>query len=372
METFELEKTRLKDLPILRHFNDAQLVTTNNPLEKFRKGEKPLFNIFKLGLLGAIGYFSWVYVLPPVFQAIGQVLAIAGTVVAVGFLILAAPVIFKGLRRFTRFLHKNLIKHDPFGELEEQKDKMKRNKDKFIVAQSKIKKLKSDMFNESAKSKKKAEELQEEVVSSKNRLSKIKTEQEKLAQIPEGKISDKYVQNHTNLIKLGAEIQRKITEYNQQKDFIEKYGTRANIMQKLDHKLLVVGAEMDIKIADFDATIDFLKREFEFARNAREATQAAKDTMQFTEGWEVEYAMDVVASTIAEDIAITASNLTSIDQYTTMYNLDSDELYLKLEKLEKDISTGQEIIPDAKKYTNPEYELTFNDKTKVGSFGDIF
>ena len=38
----------------------------------FRKGEKGIFNILKIAGLGALIYFSWIYVLPPVFKAIGQ------------------------------------------------------------------------------------------------------------------------------------------------------------------------------------------------------------------------------------------------------------------------------------------------------------
>ena len=129
-----MENQKIKSLPILKHFENSEIGKATN---SFRKGEKGLFSFLKLGLLAGIGYLSWVHVLPVVFQAIGQVLAIASTGILVVGLVLAAPVILKGLRRLTRFLHKSIIKHDPFGELYDQKKKMEGNKVKFQQAKGK-------------------------------------------------------------------------------------------------------------------------------------------------------------------------------------------------------------------------------------------
>ena len=105
----------LAELPIMKHFSQNEIATK---VDTFRKGEKNLFWFIKLGFFGAVAYLSWVYVLPPVFKALGQFAALAATGVAIVGLVLAAPAIIKGLRIFTRNLHKAIIRQDPFYQLE--------------------------------------------------------------------------------------------------------------------------------------------------------------------------------------------------------------------------------------------------------------
>jgi hypothetical protein len=186
------------------------------------------------------------------------------------------------------------------------------------------------------------------------------------------KAEDEYVNYASELQKVLAEAQRVANKLNQSKDFVQKYGSRAAIMKKMGQKLTMVETVMDIKIQDFDATVDMLKKDYEFGQKSNAATSAAKSAMGFTKGWEFDYALDVVTSTIANDIAITAGNLKDIETLTSNYSLDSDELYANLNQIADKIKVGQDIIPDAKQYSNPEYQLTSSDRTKSGGFGDLF
>jgi hypothetical protein len=81
-----------------------------------------------------------------------------------------------------------------------------------------------------------------------------------------------------------AEGQRVANRLNQQKDFVQKYGSRAAIMKKMGQKLTMVETVMDIKIQDFDATVDMLKKDYEFGQKSNAATTAAKNAMGFTKG----------------------------------------------------------------------------------------
>jgi hypothetical protein len=115
-----------------------------------------------------------------------------------------------------------------------------------------------------------------------------------------------------------------------------------------------------------------LKKDYQFGEKSREATTAAKSALGFTKGWELEYALEVVTNTIAEDIAITSGNLRDIDSITDgKYALDSDELYDNLNALADGIRVGKDVIPEAKQYSNPEYQLSSSDKLKSGGFGDL-
>jgi hypothetical protein len=172
--------------------------------------------------------------------------------------------------------------------------------------------------------------------------------------------------------KVNAEALRVINKTNQSKDFVQKYGTRASVMKKMGHKLTMVETSMDIKVSDFDATIEMLKKDYDFAQKSNAATSAAKNAMGFSKGWEFEVAFETITSTIAADTAMTAGNLRDIEALTTNYTLDSDELFANLNAVADKINVGHDVIPSAKQYNNPEYVLTSSDKQKSGGFGELF
>ena len=363
--------TNLADLPILKHFTQDEIVTK---VDTFRHGEKNLFWFLKLGTIVGIGYLLWAYVLPPIFVALGQMLAVAATGILLVGLVIAAPVIFKGLRLLTRELHKSVIKYDPFAELESQRDKMIQNQTTFRVAKSNIAQLKNDMEIESANSEKEAEAGQSKIIALQGKAEGIKKAMDDMVKARgiEAKSDDEYVNKAAEFQKVVADAQRYAQKLTQAKDFVQKYGARAAVMKKLGQKLTMVETAMEIKIADFDATVEMLKKDYAFGQKANAATTAAKSALGFTKGWEMDYALDVVTSTISADIAMTAGNLKDIESLTSNYTVDSDELYSNLNQIADKIKVGNDIIPQAKTYANPDYQLTQSDRTKAGGFGEMF
>jgi len=361
----------LMDLPILKHFEQNEISTK---VETFRKGEKGLFWFFKLAIFGALAWATWTYVLPPVFQAIGQMLAVAATGVMIVALIIMAPVIVKGIRALTRAMHKALIKYDPFAQLEVERQKMLQNQSTFRIAKGNISQLKQEMEIEAKKSEEEANNGQTRILTLQGKAEKIKLEMDAMVQKMgvDAKSEDEYVNKASELQKLLAESQRVSNKINQSKDFVQKYGSRAAIMKKMGQKLTMVETVMDIKIQDFDATIEMLKKDYEFGQKSNAATTAAKSAMGFTKGWEFDYALEVVTSTIAADIAITSGNLKDIETLTSNYSLDSDELYANLNAVADKIKVGADVVPSAKQYSNPEYKLTSDDQLKSGGFQDLF
>ncbi|MDI9308767.1 MAG: hypothetical protein QM535_01030 [Limnohabitans sp.] len=370
---FEQEKTALSELPILKHFDESkgEIALSKDTL---KKGEKGLFWALALGLLGVGGYLIWTYIIPPLFTMLGQAIAISAVGVFLVFLVMMYPVIMKFLRFTTRNLHRALIKNDPFNELEEQKQKMIKNREVFKTTKAKLKGLKNEMEIEAGKSEKEAKDFQEQVLSLQRQSEKLKSAMdEMIRQHGVGaKDTDEYVALQSELARKLSDSQRVSTQYEQSKTFIQKYGVRANVLGKMDRKLTLAGTAIDIKIADFDATVTMLRKEYEFAKNAKAATESAKNAMMFTKDWELEYALEVVTSTIAQDIARTSENLIDIDALTSQYSVDSDELYSRLDTLADKIKTGDNTIPDSTKYTSPNYKLSKEDKQNAGGFGDIF
>ena len=370
-ETATAFKANLSELPILKHFDQNEIATK---VDSFRKGEKGMFWFFKLAALIGVGYLTWTYVLPPVFQAIGQFLAVAATGILIIAGVIMAPVIVKGIRLFTRSIHKALIKYDPFAQLEIERQKMLDNQRTFRTAKQNIASLKTEMEVEASKAEKEAETGQTRIIALQGKAEKIKHEMDAMVQKMgvDAKSEDDYVNRASELQKILAEAQRVANKLNQSKDFVQKYGSRAAIMKKMGQKLTMVETVMDIKIQDFDATIDMLKKDYEFGQKSNAATTAAKSALGFSKGWEFDYALDVVTSTIASDIAITAGNLKDIETLTTNYNLDSDELFANLEQVTNKIKIGEDVVPSAKSYNNPDYKFTSDDRAASGKFTELF
>lgn len=375
-----MKSTNITKLPIFANKQyDSSAITEvsknmSDKLGSFRKGEKGLYNIVKLGAVGVVGYFSWVYILPPLFQALGQVIAIGGTLAATAVLIALSPVFFRWLRYFTRLCHQSVIKHNPFGVFEDQRAKIVANKKKFHLSKGNVMKLKDDMFRYSEEAEQSANDLQKRITSLSKKVNEIKVKMTKIinAKGKEAQTDDEYINLHIEYNKYLSESQRRAFELEQQQGFVIKYGARADVMKKLVQKLTLVEGSMENKILDFDATIKILKKDYEFAKNSKEATSTAKDAMMFAEGWEFDFAMDVVTSTIAQDIAITSSNLNDIDSYTANFNIDSDELFNNLSTLAEDIKIGDNVTPSAKAYRAPNYQQTHEDRLNSGGFGNVF
>lgn len=366
-----VETNKVLELPILKHFDANQI--SLNP-KNWRKGEKGIGAVVGLVLLGTIAWGLYSYILPIVFTWVGQVLgAIAVAVLVIAFFIML-PVIIKGLKKLSRALHKLLIKWDPFGELEEQKQKMIQNRQQFKQAKAKIKAIKSNMEAESIKAEKEAKEYQEKVLVLQSKAEGTKNKMHEIEQRlgEAAKDQDDYVELQTGIMRTLSEAQRVSHLLNQSTGLVRKYGSRAHVIGKLDRKLNMVDTAMEIKIADFDVSIDMLKKEYAFAQAAKEATEQAKSAMLFTKGWELEYALDVVTNTIALDLATTKENLFDLDSLTSQYSMDSDELYSKLDKLADQIKTDNYALPESKKYSNPNYKLSQEDKLESKGFGDIF
>ncbi|MCF6131504.1 hypothetical protein [Flavobacterium wongokense] len=370
---YEQEKSTLLELPILKHFDESkgEIALSGNAL---KKGEKGLFWALTLALLGVGGYLIWTYIIPPLFTMLGQVIALSATAIFLIFLVMMFPVIMKGLRFATKNLHKALIQSNPFNELDEQKQKMMKNRDVFKNTKAKLKGLKNEMEIEASKSEKEAKGFQEEVLSLQRQSEKLKSAMDEMVKQNGvgAKDTDEYVALQSELARKLSDSQRISNQYEQSKSFIQKYGVRANVLGKMDRKLTLAGTAIDIKIADFDTTITMLRKEYEFAKNAKAATESAKSAMMFTKDWELEYALEVVTSTIAQDIAKTSENLIDIDALTSKYSVDNDELYSRLDSLADEIKTGENTIPDSTKYTSPNYKMSKEDKQNAGGFGDIF
>lgn len=373
MNKFEQEKSTLLELPILKHFDESKGEIALNT-QSLKKGEKYLFWIIALGLLGIGGYLTWTYIIPPLFTMLGQVIALSATAIFLIFLVMMFPVIMKGLRFATKNIHKALIQSNPFNELEEQKQKMVKNREVFKNTKAKLKGLKNEMEMEASKSEKEAKDYQEELLSLQRQSERLKSAMDEMVKANgiTAKDTDEYVVLQSELAKKLSNSQRISNQYEQSKSFVQKYGVRANVLGKMDRKLTLAGTAIDIKIADFDATITMLRKEYEFAKNAKAATESAKNAMMFTKDWELEYALEVVTSTIAQDIARTSENLLDIDTLTSQYSVDNDELYSRLDSLADKIKTGENTIPDSTKYSSQNYKMSKEDKQNAGGFGDIF
>lgn len=379
METLQKQKSLMQDTlmsyPVMKNFSEAEIIL--NPEEKtiaLKPVGKTIFGLATLGALVGGGYLVWTYILPPVMIMLGQFLALAATGLAAVFLVMMLPVILKAFKRFARASEQALIREDPFGELESQKQKMMNQRVKFKEAKIKINSLRSTMQSESNTSASEASKYQDRIVTLRAQCTKLKATIDKIIaeKGPGAKETDEVAELEIELTKKLSEAQRSEYQMNQSSGLVQKYGTKAAVMGKLDRNLSKAQTAMDIKIQDFEVTIDMLKKDYAFAKTAKDATDAVKDAMGFTKEWQLEYAMDVVTSTISMDIARTSENLLDIETLTSQYSVDNDELFNRLDVLATKIVGGQEAIPQSTQYSNPNYKLTQDDKKSASGFEGLF
>ena len=360
----------LSKYPVFKHFDSSQIV---NKVNSFTPGQRNLFWIITAVIAVALAGSFWHYALPTIMVKLGQAIALVGTVIIYGALIILAPVIIKALKLFATALHKLLVESDPFTELAEQLKKMLQNQRDVRSSTGTIQGIQTDAEVEADKNEQDAKKLQSAILRLNDKAKSLKDKMDAMLKTGASvQGSDEYINTKIDFDKAVSESQRISFQLTQSKDFVQKYGSRAAIMKKTVQILKMVDAALDIKVLDFQATIEMLQKDYNFAEETKKATDKAKRALGIEKQIEVQWALDAVTATIASDIAITAGNLKDIDALTKNYTLDSDELYENLEVLSNNIRIGNDVVPEAKQYRNPEYKLTSDDKLKSGGFGDIF
>ncbi|MDR1062438.1 MAG: hypothetical protein LBL48_00625 [Azoarcus sp.] len=374
--------------PIMSYLDNGNLPaiaeTAANKLTNWRKGEKSLASIIGLAGIGVAGWGVFKYVLPVVFGALGQVMAIIASVALIVFAWMASPAVYKLFRRLVRNMHRALIRWDPFAELDDQLAKMKNSLAVFLRNKAKIKKLRAEFAAMSDSSEKTAGELQESIRIDAEKAAKLKQQRDELAvriQEADAKADQKLASElrdlHTELEQkfsnAVAAAQRNKSSMERNIEWTKKYAARSNIFAQLDRKLALGSTKIENKIKDFELSIADMKRDWEMALASRGAT----DTLVQILGpggpnWQLDYALEYVTGRINEDLAITAQNLEDLDRYTDGFDFDSDDAYARLVQTVDKIDMGQVPVPDASDIYNPSHRLKSDEKNAAGLLGNLF
>jgi hypothetical protein len=372
----QTETKTITQLPIMKYFDDAQLVEKGKEtLGKWRRGEKPIGAFLGLVVFGVIGYGTIRWIIPAVFIALSQVLAVIVTILAVILFILLMPAIFKLFRKIVRSFHKAIIRWNPFDELDEQKQKMWETHDLFLKHKSKIKQLRTDFEQMSNETRKVAENSKTEVQRQTKKAGEIKDQMDKMiAEKGAGiKETDEYVELQQQFINATSAGTRTNTILEKNIEWTTKYAARSNIFANLDRKLAIGATLLENKIKDFEESISIMKKDWEMAAASRGATAILKEILgPGGQNWKLEYALEFVAGRISEDLAMTAQNLEDLERNTTAFNFDSDEAYENLLSIGNKLDAGQIDIPNPSKISNPNHKLTREEKNSAGPLGDIF
>lgn len=369
--------TKIMDLPIMKNLGENQIAKS---VTNFRTGEKPAYNIIRYGAYGVAGFLAWTFLLPYLTPIVAGTLGLAWMLVQLGLaavimvaLITLWPAFSAWMRIFTRMLHKTAIKYKPFEQLEREKQKLLANQVTFRVASQNIRNLSQDMGIQADKCKKEVQESSRNIEVLNGSVAKIKAQMEGLVATHGQaiKAEDEYVNLAVTFNDKVGDLNRAVKQAESSNEYMFKYKAREAVMKKMSNKLKMVESTMSNKIADFDQTVKFLKDDYDFAQKSNAATYAAKSAIGFSSGWERDYALEVIAESIAQDTAMTAGNLKDIEALTANYNLNSDELYANLSII-ADKMDYSNIDVDLKAYNNPDYILTSQDRKNVGAVGDMF
>lgn len=358
-------------LPLMSHYSDAQLVTTADNSGEVPKNIVPWYLITKLAILGVLGTLFVIYALPIIGVTFGVIISAALVFAA----IVLGPVYKKYLVTLAKTIRKRMIDSDPFTILFGEKDRMIKSRKVFLDEKSNMGVLTNKTANLSAENETKALAIQSNIT---NVLKRVERTKSKISDgLKEGgeayKETAEYNSLSNELRKLLAESNRSSSQLIQYKNFTEVYGIRANLFKKVGYQMDTILTAMDIKIDDFDVSIEMLKNEYDLAKNLKATTESAKRAMGLNKSWEVDYALEIVTLTIERDNASSISNMVELSQITKELNLDFDneESYERLKLLANNISGGIDLVPSPNKYSNPDYVFTNEDKSKSGGFGSL-
>lgn len=377
MSTQPTFNAKIMDLPIMKTIGEGQITKS---VTNFRRGEKPMYNIIRYGAYGVAGYLAWTFLLPILTPVVAGTLGLAFMLVQLALtaivcvvLYLLAPAIFAWARIGARFLHKTAIKYKPFEQLERERQKMIANQTTFRIANQNIKNLTQDMGLNADNCRKELEVSDRNIEILKGTVEQLKASMDEMVQNmgQAAKTEDAYVNLAVKFNKKAGDLKRAYKQAENSKDYMFKYKARESVMKKMSQKLAMVEGAMEDKIADFDQTVKFLKDDYEFAQKSNAATYAAKSAIGFSNGWERDYALEVIAESISNDTAMTYGNLRDIEALTSNYDLNSDELYNNLSLL-ADKFDFNDIDAQLKAYESPEYVPTATDRKNVGGWGEMF
>jgi hypothetical protein len=363
-------------LPIMKYFDDAKLATQGRfSIEQWRKGEKPIAAILGIIVLGIVVWGLFWFVIPAVFALLSKVIAVIISILAVVLTLFLLPAILKLFRRIVRWVHKAIIRWDPFQELDDQKRKMWQTHDLFLKHKSKIKQLRTDFENMSHETQQTAEKAKAEVQHQTKKAGEFKAQMdEMIAQKGEGvKETDEYVEIQQQFINATSAGTRMNTTLEKNIEWTTKYAARSNIFANLDRKLAIGATLLENKIKDFEESINIMKKDWEMAAASKGATSILKEILgPGGQNWKLDYALEFVANRISADLASTAQNLEDLERNTVEFNFDSDEAYDNLVAIGNKLEANEILIPNPSTIANPNHKLTRDEKKSTGPLGDIF
>jgi hypothetical protein len=369
--------TKLNDLPILKHLDGGdsklqQLSSAN--LGNWKRGEKSIGFFVGIALAAAAAYGFFMFVLPVILNVLSQTIAAIVMVATVVFAVMLWPFIFKLFRRIVRGLHKMLIKIDPFAELDDQLGKMKDSRQQFETVKAEINACKVQMKSEAVKAEKMAKDASQKVLYCQEEASSLKTKLEKMTEKSgdAARETDDYVELEGRFNAAIGDGNRSVSEAETYRRLVDTFGSRANVFAKLDRKLVGYGHAFDEKIKDFATSINLLRTESRAMEAANNATTRARKVLGQDQGWEMDYALEVISGQIANDIATTQANIRDLDSIVRDFNPNDERAYARLEDFTNKIKGGEFEVSDPNRVSNPNYKLTPDQKNAGGGITDIF
>ncbi|MCU0338726.1 MAG: hypothetical protein MUE30_02485 [Spirosomaceae bacterium] len=375
--------TKLSDLPILKHLEGSQnqLKVLPESVANWKKGEKSIAWFVGLILMVVVAYGFFTLVVPALTAMLVGVVALATkmleAMVVVGGVILGFvlwPFIFKLFRRMVRWMHKLLIKVDPFAELEDQLEKMKDSRGQFEKVKAEINACKVQMKQEAVKAEKLAKDASQKVVYCQEEAKDLKVKLDKMVEKggDMARETDDFVALEAKLNTAIGDGSRAMSEAETYKRLVDTFGSRANVFAKLDRKLVVYGHAFDEKLKDFGTSINLLKTESRAMAAANNATTRARKVLGQSQDWQLDYALEVISGQIANDIASTQANIRDLDSIVREFNPNDERAYARLETFANQIKGGEFEVSDPNRVSNPNYKLTPEQKNAGGGITDIF
>ena len=342
-----------------------------------------------------VGGWAFVkYAVPAIMKIISPLFAAGAAVVLVAFAIALAKPTWKWIKAIAHFVQRWAIKFDPEIEVENRLKKFDEMAEIYSNALASMRRAAANFSNFANEAEKSIEEKKQRLEANKKKMEELQLERDKeqievnrlKADINSGKLKTRKEREPYNealrrltdiqikLDKLASQVTSDSDILKMKLDSVKSYASKANIFDNWVLFLRRGVGLIENKKEELSNWWQAVKQEMEAAKAGKDATEALKFVLLGKDGqkYDFEFATECIIGQIDKNYTITAQNMEDLMRRVDGFDFNSDDAYNQLDKLLKDLETGEIEMPYASEIANPAHELTSSERAAAGVLGQIF
>lgn len=382
--------------------NNTALTKSVGTLPAFLSGEKITpekvvkFVPSVVGLT-AVGVGAWAFVkyaLPAIMTITSAVLAGGIAVFLVAFGVAIAKPVWRWMKGVGHVIKRAAIKFNPEIEVENRLMKFDEMANIYKDALASMNRAAANFSNYANEAEKSIEEKKQRLEANKKKMEELRLQRDQAqievnrlkADVNSGKLKTRKEREpyhealrrltdiQIELDKLASRVTSDSDILKMKRDSVQNYAAKANIFANWVEFLRRGVGLIQNKKEQMNEWWTAVKQEMEAAKAGKDATEALKFVLYGEDGqkYDFDFATEYIMNQIDKNYSITAENMRSLMDRVDTFDFDSDDAYDQLERLLKDLETGEVEMPFAAEIATPVHQLTSSERAAAGVLGQIF